>query len=220
MISFHSLKRITILDLACSMGHQGCLSKIGEEFHTWLNTSKPPHPDLRSLVYYYGMKEVGIEEDWNKVFAIFAAETDATEKSKLQSALAAIDDPIILERYIELASANETFVRGQDYFSFLNSVAGNRKYGEGLVWDFVRTNWPALVERFTLGERNLGRMIPNVTARFAKEIRLQEMEDFFKKYPESGAGANARIQALENIRNNIKWLRENKDSIGDFLKDN
>lgn len=212
--------RITILDLACSMGHRGCLTKVGQEFRAWLNTSDRPHPDLRSLIYYYGMKEVGTEDDWNKVFDIFASESDATEKSKLQSALAAIDDPIILERYIELASANETYVRSQDYFSFLNSVAGNRKYGEALVWDYVRTNWEALVARFGLSERNLGRMIPNVTARFAKEIRLQEMEDFFKKYPDAGAGANARIQALENIRNNMKWLKNNKDSIGEFLKNN
>lgn len=202
------------------MGHQGCLNKVAQEFRSWLDnnpTEVRPHPDLRSLIYYYGMKQAGTEEIWNQVFSIFANETDATEKSKLQSALAAIEDPIILEKYIELASVNETFVRGQDYFSFLNSVAGNRKYGEALVWDYVRTNWEALVTRFGLGERNLGRMIPNVTGRFAKEIRLQEMKDFFNKYPEAGAGANARIQALENIENNMKWLANNKDSVGAFL---
>lgn len=214
------MKRITIFDLACSMGHEGCLRKVGEKFNAWLaNNPKEnrPHPDLRSLIYYYGMKQAGNEEIWNQVFEIFANETDATEKTKLRSALAAIEDPIVLEKYIELASANETYVRSQDYFSFLNSVAGNRKYGEALVWDYVRTNWQSLVNRFGLSERNLGRMIPNVTARFAKPIRLQEMEDFFAKYPDAGAGANARIQALENIKNNIKWLANNKDSIGAFL---
>lgn len=205
--------------MACSFEHPGCLDQMGDMFTTWLGSNPStdrPKPDLRSYVYYYGMKNVGSEDDWKKVFDIFVAETDASEKSKLQSALAAIDDPIVLERYIELAS-NESYVRKQDYFAFLNSVAGNRKYGEALVWDYVRTNWLKLVERFDLTERNLGRMIPNVTARFAKEIRLQEMEDFFAKYPDAGAGVNARIQALENIRNNIKWLENNKDSIGKFL---
>lgn len=190
------------------MGHEGCLTRVGQEFKDWIRgnpSTNRPHPDLRSLIYYYGMKSVATEDDWETVFKIFAAESDASEKAKLQSALAAIEDPIILEKYIELASANEVYVRGQDYFSFLNSVAANRKYGEALVWDYVRSNWENLVKRFGLTERNLGRMIPNVTSRFAKEIRLQEMEDFFAKYPDAGAGANARIQALENIRNNIKW---------------
>jgi glutamyl aminopeptidase len=209
--------RITILGLACSFGHEDCLKKMGEEFRTWLqNPDIRPHPDVRSLIYSYGMKTAS-EQDWETVLELFLNETDATEKAKLQAALANIDDPIILERYIELASKDETYVRKQDYFTFLNSVAANRKYGEQLVWDYVRTNWPKLVDRFGLSERNLGRMIPNVTSRMAKEIRLQEMEDFFKKYPDAGAGANARIQAQENIRNNIKWLANNKDSIGDFL---
>lgn len=196
---------------------------MGDMFNDWLNGTPltvRPHPDLRTYVYYYGMKNIGNEDHWNKVLDIFAKESDASEKAKLQSALAAIDDPIVLERYIELASNNETFVRKQDYFTFLNSIAGNRKYGENLVWDYVRSNWLSLVDKFGLSERNLGRMIPNVTARFAKEIRLQEMEDFFAKYPDAGAGVNARIQALENIRNNIKWLKSNKDSIGSFLNKN
>lgn len=196
---------------------------MGELFSDWLDNNPltvRPNPDLRTYIYYYGMKEIGNEDNWKKVFDIFAAESDASEKAKLQSALAAIDDPIVLERYIELASSNDTYIRKQDYFAFLNSVAGNRKYGEALVWDYVRTNWLNLVDRFEISERNLGRMIPNVTARFAKEIRLQEMEDFFAKYPDAGAGVNARIQALENIRNNIKWLENNKESIGMFLTNN
>ncbi|KAG5671182.1 hypothetical protein PVAND_001393 [Polypedilum vanderplanki] len=213
-----NLKRITILDLACSFDHVECMNEVGIRFRQWLNNpDERPHPDLRSLIYYHGMRSVGNKNDWDKMFEIFAAENDATEKSKLQSALAAIQDPVILMKYIELASANETYVRSQDYFNLLASVAGNRA-GEMLVWDFVRMNWEKLVQKFTLNERNLGRMIPNVTNKFSSEIRLKEMQNFFNEYPEAGAGANARKQALENIQNNIKWLKNNKQSIGDFLQ--
>jgi glutamyl aminopeptidase len=45
------------------------------------------------------------------------------------------------------------------------------------------------------------------------------MEAFFKKYPDAGAGANARIQALEAVRNNIKFLERHLDSIGEWLQD-
>ncbi|XP_070507296.1 aminopeptidase A-like [Chironomus tepperi] len=196
------------------------MDEVGTRFEAWLNddpVNKRPHPDLRSLIYYYGMKSKGTEAYWKQMFEIFKTETDASEKSKLQSGLAAIQDQVILSQYIEIASANETYVRKQDYFTLLSSISGNR-IGEPLVWDYVRANWPYLVERFGLNERNLGRMIPTVTSKFAKQIRLQEMKDFFRAYPEAGAGANARTQALENIENNIKWLANNKNSVGDFLQ--
>lgn len=163
------------------------------------------------------MRSSGSEEIWNKMFELFANEQDASEKSKLQSGLSAVQDVIILEKYIELASKNEDYVRKQDYFSLLSSISGNRK-GEPLVWDYVRTHWPELVERFGLNERNLGRMIPNISNKFTTEIRLKEMQNFFAEHPEAGAGANARKQALENIQNNIKWLKNNKNSIGIFLQ--
>jgi glutamyl aminopeptidase len=193
------------------------MQEVGERFKVWLNNGELPHPDLRSLIYYHGMRSAGNKESWNKVLEIFLNEQDASEKVKLQSALAAIQDPVILKHYLDIASANETYVRKQDYFSLLASIAGNRA-GELLVWDYVRMHWPDMVEKFTLNERNLGRMIPNISSKFASEIRLIEMTDFFARYPEAGAGANARVQALENIKNNINWLKNNKDSIGNFLQ--
>lgn len=72
--------------------------------------------------------------------------------------------------------------------------------------------------RFGLNERYLGRMIPSITGRFASQIKLDEMQTFFEKYPEAGAGAAARKQAIETVRNNIQWLEGNKEIIGQWLK--
>lgn len=36
------------------------------------------------------------------------------------------------------------------------------------------------------------------------------MNAFFEKYPNAGAGAGARLQAIENVKNNIEWLKKNK----------
>lgn len=60
-------------------------------------------------------------------------------------------------------------------------------------------------------------MIPTITSRFTTQTKLEEIEQFFAKYPEAGAGANARLQALENVRNNIKFLKKHQDSIGKWL---
>lgn len=193
---------------------------IGDEFRKWINSETydtiRPTPDLRSLVYYHGMRTAGGETEWNRMFELFEKEQDATEKTKLQSGLAASREVWILNRLIELASKDEQYVRKQDYFSLLGSISGNRN-GESLVWDYVRDHWQEISTRFGLNERNLGRLIPTITSRFTKTSKLNEIKRFFEEYPDAGAGANARIQALEAVENNIKWLERNQKPINDWL---
>lgn len=185
-------------------------------FKKWLeNPTQKPHPDLRASVYYFGMQSIGNEQIWNQVWDIFVKEQDAQEKVKLMSALSTVQVPWILNRYL-LYCYDEKYVRGQDYFQCVQQIASNR-IGENIVWDYVRMKWPELVERFGINERYLGRMIPSITARFSTETKLQEMKDFFAKYPEAGAGQSARKQALEKVSNNIKWLANNKEGIDKWL---
>lgn len=46
------------------------------------------------------------------------------------------------------------------------------------------------------------------------------MEDFFKRYPEAGAGVAARKQALETVANNIKWVEKYKNQVKEWLDRN
>ncbi len=66
---------MTVLDLACTLEHKGCLKKAGEEFRKWMkNMDNRPDPDLKTIVYYFGMKSVGTHEDWNKVMNAYQNE--------------------------------------------------------------------------------------------------------------------------------------------------
>ena len=44
------------------------------------------------------------------------------------------------------------------------------------------------------------------------------MKEFFKKYPEAGAGQRARKSALENVQNNILWTKRSLSTINEWLK--
>ncbi|KAI8123273.1 Glutamyl aminopeptidase [Lucilia cuprina] len=209
--------RVTILSTACSLGLPACLAEASNQFTKWLeNPSVRPHPDIRETVYYYGMLALGNEEIWNQVWELFVTEKDASEKVKLMYGLSAIQEPWILSRYIDLAW-HEKNVRGQDYFSCLQNIAAN-PIGEPLVWDYVREHWPQLVERFTINERNLGNMIPSITSRFSSQTKMEEMQNFFAKYPNGGAGTAARVRALENVKNNIAWLENNLSVVREWLQ--
>uniref|UniRef100_A0A1I8P3V9 Aminopeptidase n=1 Tax=Stomoxys calcitrans TaxID=35570 RepID=A0A1I8P3V9_STOCA len=212
-----NLLRVVVINASCNFGESEALKEAGKRFQIWLsNPEARPHPDIRSSVYYYGMQSVGNEQCWNQVWELFIAETDAQEKVKLMEALAAINEPQILQRFINLAW-NENNVRRQDYFTCLQNISRN-PVGLPLVWDYVRKNWPRMVERFGINERYLGRMIPAITARFATQTKLAEMEAFFVKYPEAGAGTAARKEALETVKYNIKWLEQNLKPISKWFK--
>ena len=49
---------------------------------------------------------------------------------------------------------------------------------------------------------------------------IDQMKDFFAKYPDAGAGARGREQALETVQNNINWLKTNKPLVDTWLKQN
>nr|XP_040229267.2 glutamyl aminopeptidase isoform X1 [Anopheles coluzzii] len=212
-----NLLRTTILDLACSFGHSACLEEASKQFRGWLNAGAVIHPDLRSVVYTYGIQSGVTVADWDKVLERFRQENDANEKTKLMVALASYPDQRTMRRFLDL-SWDTALVRTQDQLSCIQYIAANRA-GEQAAWEHVRENWPRLVARFGIGERNLGRMIPSVTGRFTTQARLTELEDFFARYPESGAGATARRQALENIQNNISWLERNEANVAAWLKE-
>ena len=118
-------------------------------------------------------------------------------------------------RYIAMA-ADEKYVRGQDTFSCLAAISKN-PVGTPLVWDWVREKWDFLVKRYTLNDRYLGRLIPRITKSFATELKLKEMQAFFEKYPDAGAGKSARAVALETVSNKIKWIQRNNDKLGRWL---
>ncbi|XP_041364193.1 glutamyl aminopeptidase-like [Gigantopelta aegis] len=111
---------------------------------------------------------------------------------------------------------DESKVRSQDIWTVIRYISGNPA-GQNLVWNWVRENWTKLVRRFTLFSRGLGRMVTGIVSSFNSEIKLQEVEEFFKKYPDAGSGARGRLQAIESIKRNINWMKTNEQTITDWL---
>ncbi|XP_026839621.1 glutamyl aminopeptidase [Drosophila erecta] len=209
--------RVSILTAACALGVPDCLQQASERFNAFLqNPSSRPSPDLREIVYYYGMQQSTSQSSWEQLFQLFVAETDASEKVKLMYGLSGVRNSQYLFNFLVLASSDESIVRSQDYFTCVQYIAAN-PVGEPVVWEFYREQWPQLSARFGLNDRNFGRLIARITANFASSVKLEEVQHFFSKYPESGAGANSRLEAVETIKYNIEWLSRNEADITDWL---
>ena len=172
-------------------------------------------PNLRSLVYKYGMIAAGTPAVWETMLERYLAETNAQEKRKLLYGLAQVREPWVLHRFVQLAK-NETYVRGQDFYSTMSYNAGN-PVGNPIVWRFFQSEWDYLVDRFSLNDRYLGTLPKTVSSRFASQFQLDQLKGFFSSHPEAGAGARARKQAVEQVENNLRWLEEHRGVIHQWL---
>ncbi|KAF8795593.1 Glutamyl aminopeptidase like protein [Argiope bruennichi] len=210
-----NLLRTTIIGLACHSGNQECLSYAAELFQNWTQGQEVPS-SLRSLVYNFGMSEMGREEHWNYMWSRYLQEESAAQKKTLMNGLAHVRKPYLILRYLDYAMDPEK-VRSQDFFTILSYIAGN-PVGRPLVWNFIRDKWPALVDRFTLNNRYLGNAVKKICSYFTTEKQLEEMRSFFAKYPDAGAGKRRRQQALEAVQNNIRWIEGHVQGLKEWLE--
>ncbi|XP_036006762.1 glutamyl aminopeptidase isoform X2 [Fundulus heteroclitus] len=213
------LLRESVLSIACQMGDEAALNESSKLFDQWIAQTTSSVPvNLRLLVYRYGMKKSGSPEKWNEMFQRYKSSTLAQEKDKLLYGLASVENVELLNNLLE-ATKDENVVRSQDLFTVVRYVSYN-PLGRQMAWDWTTLNWDYLVKRYTINDRNLGRLPNRITTTFNTELQLWQMENFFKLTPDAGAGEMPRQQALETVRNNIEWIRRNQAEIRAWLESN
>ncbi|XP_075705846.1 glutamyl aminopeptidase [Rhinoderma darwinii] len=212
------LLRSSVLALACRVGDPDALNNASIIFNNWKAGTGIP-VNLRQLVYRYGMKQSGDEESWNFMFKKYLETPLAQEKEKLLQGLASANSITLLDRYLK--SIYETnLIKSQDALNVIYYISAYSNYGKQMSWDWVRINWDYLVKRYTINDRNLGRIITRITTTYNTPAQLWQMENFFETYPNAGAGVTPRKQALETVRNNIEWVTANKNGIKAWLEAN
>ncbi|XP_024134397.1 glutamyl aminopeptidase isoform X1 [Oryzias melastigma] len=213
------LLRETVLSIACKMGDQDALNEASNLFNQWIDgTLSSVAVNLRLLVYQYGMKNAGTPEKWDKMFQKYKDTTLAQEKDKLLYGLASVENVDLLYQLLE-ATKDEAVVRSQDLFTVVRYVSYN-PLGLSMAWDWTTLNWDYLVKRYTINDRNLGRLLTQISSTYNSKLQLWKMEHFFSLTPDAGAGEMPRQQALETVRNNIEWLSRNQEEIASWLQKN
>ncbi|NXA67281.1 AMPE aminopeptidase, partial [Mohoua ochrocephala] len=208
------LLRASVLDFACKMNDTESLNNASQLFSRWLQ-GETIAANLRLIVYRYGMQNSGEETAWNYMFQRYQETSLAQEKEKLLYGLASVRNITLLDRYLKYIY-NTSLIKSQDVFTVLRYISYNI-YGKTMAWDWIRLNWQYLVDRFTINDRNLGRIV-TISQTYNTELQLWQMENFFEKYPNAGAGEMPRSQSLEQVKSNIEWLKENKEEIETWLK--
>ncbi|XP_055972617.1 glutamyl aminopeptidase [Sorex fumeus] len=209
------LLRASVFGFACKVKYSEALKNASEEFKKWINEPSYSIPvNLRLLAYRYGMQESGNETSWNYTLEQYKKTSLAQEKEKLLYGLASVNNVTLLSRFLELLK-DPSVIKSQDVFTVIRYISYN-PYGKFMAWNWIQLNWDYLIDRFTINDRSFGRIV-TIADSFNTELQLWEMETFFAKYPEAGAGETPRQQVLETVKNNIEWLKLNRESIKNWL---
>ncbi|KAM4050461.1 glutamyl aminopeptidase isoform 1-T1 [Anomaloglossus baeobatrachus] len=212
------LLRTSVLALACRLGDPDALANSLNIFRNWTDGTGVP-VNLRQLVYRYGMRQSGEEEYWNFMFQEYLKTTLAQEKEKLLQGLASVNSIPLLDRLLKSVK-NTSLIKSQDALNVIYYISAYSKLGKQMAWDWVRVNWDYLVNRYSINDRSLGRIVTRISTTFNTETQLWQMTNFFETNPNAGAGETPRKQALETVRNNIEWVAANKNGIKAWLEEN
>ncbi|XP_044018769.1 endoplasmic reticulum aminopeptidase 2-like isoform X2 [Aphidius gifuensis] len=209
------LLRISVLQAAVELKLDDVVKPAKDLFDNWMLHDKAIPPNIRDIVYVAGIR-FGGEAEWLHCWDTYMKTLIPSEKKIMLRALGATTDPWLLQRYL-LKTLDKNSVKSQDVETVISSVARNSE-GQYLAWRHLKAHWPQLHSLFGNGSLTIGTLIDTVIPDFFTEYDYHEVTNFFKNV-DVGNGQRALEQSLETIKFNIRWVRDNADTIDDWLKD-
>lgn len=211
------LNRQDIIILSCGHGYSQCIQNTTRYFAYWLqnDTVFAVAPNLRRVVYSFGMQAIGGDEEFAIMWDRYTKATSTQEADNILYGLTWTDKLWLIQRLLDY-SMDETKIRSQDFFTLMEYI-GQNKVANGYLWDWVRANYDYIVNRFGLDNRELGRLVPKIVSGYNTEFQLEEVQSFYDQYPDAGTGEQARADSLDSIQNNIKWVSRSEKQIIDWL---
>lgn len=161
-----------------------------------------PPADLREPVCSIAVATGGAAA-WRRVRKMYASAGTQEEQVRYLAAMCASPDAGLLARTLDLSQAPA--VRTQNMHVPVLRIAANPA-GAGLVWPWLRRNWPRVSRRAGTGNPLLARMISSVAVAASDAWTAAALESFFARRPSPGTERTVR-QAAETIRVNAR-LRE------------
>ncbi|XP_022215617.2 aminopeptidase N [Drosophila obscura] len=212
------LKRAEILNMACHLGHQECISESNRHFQNWVQSPNPDAnnpigPNLRGVVYCSAI-QYGTEYEWDFAFERYLKTSIPAEKELLLSALGCSKEPWLLYRYLRRGIAGQ-HIRKQDVFRVFAAVSST-VVGQQIAFDFLRNNWQEINTYMGSQISNIHTMLKFATKRMNSKFQLAEFEDFVK---DAHWDYDRPIrQIVEQVETSVDWMNRNYKSIVEWLK--
>ncbi|XP_041643413.1 endoplasmic reticulum aminopeptidase 2 isoform X2 [Cheilinus undulatus] len=198
--------RSEILSLACHLGDPSCVERARQNFEEWLQSNGTLNlpTDVAEMVYSVGAQD---DHGWASLLHIYNISLSAAQKGKILFALTCTKNPSKLSKLLELGLEGKV-IRSQDLSSVIVMVARNPR-GHFLAWNFVKTKWDKLVQKFQLGSFCIRNILVGTTRHFLFPEELQDVQLFFESIKEQASQLRTTQIVLDNVQKNVRWVQRN-----------
>jgi aminopeptidase N len=208
------LLRSDVLLVLGTHGDQSVIAEARRRFAKYLQQPNTLNPNLRETVFKLVMRN-GDENDY-KVMQSLYEKPDNTPEEKIRTlrCLGYSSNPKLLSQYLDYALKSGK-VREQDFYICVN-VAFSCPDGRDLTWNFIKTHWEVISQRFAGQIMLLSRFI-SPASNFTSEEKAKECERFFENKNIVGMERTLK-QTVETIRSRAAFLRRARDDVRTFLE--
>ena len=212
-------------------------------FRNWVENDIEVPPNMKSLVYTNGMKffseatnmtedEYSVTKVWDKILIKMGTSTLASEKMKLITCLANVDNENLLNELLDLAFTGKVpariFIKNpqktieikqQDTLTTLYYVSKYSKTGQKVAQNYLAKNFEKnMVQKFGLFHRKTARIIAYIFSRYNNESDFKFAEKFWFERVEGLdlAAKNEVEKSLHKIKINMAMVESVEGFFGDF----
>ena len=131
----------------------------------------------------------------------------------MYASLCRVENDELFNKTLQLSISDE--IRTQDTVSLLSLMSVNRNNGAEATWDFIKSNWALLDERYGSGGFAMMRLV-GITGNLLTKSDYDNVQGFFNDHPIESAYRTLQ-QSLERIDANVAWLEHHIDEIESLL---
>ncbi|XP_063377434.1 aminopeptidase N-like [Cydia fagiglandana] len=210
--------RNIMLDFNCRYGNQDCLDRASELLQQFReNPSQRLNPDIQTTVYCAGLRS-GDEDNFNFLWQLFEASTDASEQSILLNAMGCTGNDAIRQNYLNQVIDDESPVREQDKHTIVVSVINSSPEGMEAALEFIIENWAEIQPRVQ-GLTGTTNILNAFASRLTTQAHLDKINELVSRHEAIlTAGEQASIGAIrENVAASISWSTDNYSGVNSWL---
>jgi len=200
--------RGVVLKLAVQHKHAPSVAKAKSMYKEWMEKGTVIPANLRSIVYYAGIKYGG-EKEWDFMFDKYLKCLFPAEKKLLMNSLTYTSNPVILKKYLGMVMDDDV-IRAADTCFVVVSIAKNG-IGADMAYEFMREKWQTLLVRYKGEFTSLARLVTGVFGGGKTQKELDRALAFIEA--NHLKGMLAAQQALASIRTQMKWLQNYEEVV-------
>lgn len=212
--------RGAILSTAGKSGHEATVKEGLRRYALFMEEGADQdtvlHPSTRRTAFEIALTRGGVKE-FDQILNYYRTTPKQDQQSMTLVALgAAVHGQEMIQRVFEFALSSE--VRSQDIAYVLSGLSMNIGARQA-AWDWIKSNWTTLHERFTGSMGMLGFCVKIPVSRMADEAVLNDLTDFFADKDVKEFDRDLE-QAKEGLRIRSKWVERDGPSLEAWLVEN